>query len=198
MILSATEIQNALKVSSVDAMTTVIHLAVESWVKAQTGRNFEQTAFTDQAHDVDIDQDILFLSDQPVTTFTSLKEVQDRDSNGVPSSTRTVPKDEYLFDANAGIVQSLVGPFRPGVQTMLATYQAGYTSGEITGNSKDEVKIAKQLILSITQREWKLTSLNQRHMLSVNFGEESTLIMFDITQFERKMLNSLKLWPALK
>ena len=177
----------------------VIIKSIEAWLKAATGRLFEETTYTTEIHDVEAFQRLIRLSDYPVTAFTLLSKVIDRDTAGVVTL-ETIEKDAYVVTRNR--LESLIGPFPVGLQNLRATYTAGYTSAQITANSAatdlnsqtfDEVPIWKALELSIIAREWGLAKENKRHFSNINFGDESTTFSFDLDGGQRRLLYILKL-----
>lgn len=167
--------------------------SIEGWLKIAIGRAFEEATYTTEIHDVEPHQRTIFLSDRPVTTFTLLSKVVDRDSDGVVTL-ETIEKDAYVVTRNR--VESLTGPFPVGLQNLRATYTAGYTTSEITNTSEDEVAIWKALELSILAREWGLAKENKRHLSNINFGDESTTFNFDLDSGQRRLLYMLKLEGA--
>ncbi len=167
--------------------------SIEGWLKIATGRLFEETTYTKEVHDVEPFQRIIFLSDLPVTTFTLLEKVVDRDSDGVVTL-ETIEKDAYITSRDR--VESLIGPFPAGLQSIRATYTAGYKTAEITDTTTDEVAIWKALELSILAREWGLAKENKRHLSNINFGDESTTFSFDLDGGQRRLLYMLKLEGA--
>ncbi len=164
--------------------------SIEGWLKIATGRAFEEATYSVEIHDVEPHQRTIFLSDRPVTVFTLLSKVIDRDSDGVVTL-ETIGKDTYVVTRNR--VESLIGPFPVGLQNLRATYTAGYTPTEITDTSEDEVAIWKALELSIIAREWGLSKENKRHLSNINFGDESETFNFDLDSGQRRLLYMLKL-----
>jgi len=178
------------RTDAVGVEVNLLILSVEGWLRLVTGRNFEEQTYTKEIHDVEPFQSIVFLSDQPVTTFTLLEKVTDRDSAGVVTL-ETIDADEYVVTRNR--VEALGHHFPAGLQNIRATYTAGYTTAQITNTSSDEVAMWKALELSIIAREWGLAKENKRHIRNINFGDESETFNFDLDQWQRRLLYMLKL-----
>lgn len=141
------EVEAALDLKTAIDPATAVGLRVDLMVKGveadckqYCNRNFEQKTYSAERHDIDIDQDTVFLSDWPVTTFTSLEQITSLDDNGDPATTYTPPRKEYVVDLVAGLVLSLngcfpmSGLFPSGPQSLRLTYVAGYTALQIAGN----------------------------------------------------------------
>ena len=184
---------------SKDGPVDLMVKGIEAKIKTLTNRNFETVAFTQQPHDVDVDQDVIFLTEVPVTTFTSLDQVTSRDPvTGLPDGTQVINRDTYLVDNDAGIVQSLVGPFPRGRGAVLTTYQGGYTAGEIAGNTKMEILLLKELLMRIIDREWKIWDQGERHLASVSLGDQSFTLQTSMTKEDRKDISLLSLPVAFR
>jgi hypothetical protein len=174
------------------ARLELLVLGVESWLKEETGRAFEQATYTDEAYDIGQRQDSIILTDYPVTTFTSLKRVDSLASDGTPDTTTTLDADTYATYTDEGIVRLRSGYFSTGLKKYLLTYVAGYTTTQITNNSAAEVRIWKQLELGIIAREYGLAKKNKRHLRSISFGDESNTFQFDLDFMQQRLLNKLK------
>lgn len=194
-IESALSLSTAVNTDTADGkLVTMIDAAVEAYIQEETRRNWESLAYTDEAFDIEPGQCAILLTDRPVTIFTSLKEVLTLDpTTGAVATTYTILRDQYRVNMKAGIVESIAGAFPYGPQAMLATFTAGYLAAEISGSTKREIKILKHLMLSIIQREYKMRKEGLGHMSSMSFGEESASLQFNLTSFEAKLLNLLKL-----
>jgi hypothetical protein len=175
------------------AMIDLVVKAAEAFVKIECRRNFELIAITDQAFDIQPgDRDIL-LRDRPVTDLVSIGQVINRLDDGSVIISDYNP-GEYLLDADSGIVSLITGGYFPaGLQSVLVSYEAGYTPQEIQSNAANEILVLKQLCLSIIQNWFKKRLDQIGHMASVSFGAESVTITFDLTGDEKRLLNQLKL-----
>lgn len=169
----------------------VLIKAVEAFMKAETGRKFKETTYTAEIYDVIPEQEALFLSDHPVSVFTKLEWVTDRDNLGVVTL-ETITKDDYVVDLDGGILMSLSGAFPDGPQALRATYTAGYNATDITNSTKDEIAIWKLLELSLIAREWGLSKEPKRHLESISFGGEAPRFQFDLDPNQRRLLALLK------
>jgi hypothetical protein len=132
------------------AMITLVVKAAESHVKLETGRNFEETVFVGQAYDIAPNMKEFLLTDRPVISIESISEVTGRNQDGT-FTTRVIPAGEYVVDKGTGIVSKLTGYFMAGKQAVIVNWTAGYTPAEIEGSANSEIKVLKQLCLSITQ-----------------------------------------------
>lgn len=165
--------------------------AAEGFFKERAQRNFEQKTYTDQEFDIEPGDDTIFLSDYPVITFASLKEVLDRDDNGAVSSTRVISPRDYHVEKESGLVESLAGAFPSGRKVLLATYDAGYTPSEITANSRNEIQMAKDLLIGIIDKKVKFLKEHSRDVASVSLGDQSATIQFDLDGDQQRLLRML-------
>jgi hypothetical protein len=55
------------------AMITLVVKAAESQVKLETGRNFEEIAYVDQAYDIEPNTTEVLLTDRPVVSIQSVE-----------------------------------------------------------------------------------------------------------------------------
>src|SRR5262245_28114168 len=113
------------------AMIGLVVKAAESFIKIECRRSFEAASIQDETYDIEPgDRDIL-LRDRPITNLVSVAYVTNRLQNG-SFETATYFPGEYILDAEAGIVSLISGAyFPPGLQSVLVSYEAGYTPAEI-------------------------------------------------------------------
>src|SRR4030095_9850917 len=64
------------------AMITLVVKAAESQVKLETGRNFEEIVYVDEAYDIELNTTEVLLSDRPVVLIQSIEEVIGRVEEG--------------------------------------------------------------------------------------------------------------------
>ncbi len=196
------EVEQRLKRNNAIAEDETVALMVkgiEAKVKLLINRFFETQSFTQQAHDVDINQTVIFLTETPVTTFTTLEFVTSRDDlTGLPDGTQVLDRDTYFVDTDAGIVESLIGPFPRGRAAVLATYAAGYSAADISGNVKLEVLVMKELLLRILEREHKIWDQGERHLALVTLGDQSFTLQTQMTDEDKKDIILLSLPVAYR
>jgi hypothetical protein len=170
--------------------------AVEAFVKLKCGRNFEEVTYTDQPYDVEPGTRDLLLTDIPIQVLTSISEVIYRNEDG-SVVTQPIAVNRYVTDKAAGIISLLDGGiFNPGLQALRLTWKAGYTPAEITANANNEIRVLKQLCLSIIAHWFQMHKEGGGgHIQSISLptGEILT-ISFDLTPEERLMVNQLRRW----
>lgn len=198
----------------------IIVKAAERIIDNALDRVLFETTYTDEEYDISLEaswggivqrpSNIILLKQFPVTTFTSLKVVTDRDkTTGLPSSTTTLNKNEYNVDTDAGIITlyettfaqsdrlfpSFINPnslqsFPAGVARLLATYVAGYTEKTVP----DDLKL---LVLQMVARIHRLAKDNHFNVSAIqsDFGV-TTLLRTMFTPEELVILKSHKR-PAL-
>jgi hypothetical protein len=174
------------------AMIALVVEAAESQVKLETGRNFEQTIFVDEAYDIAPNQTELLLSDRPVVSIQSIEEVISRDEDGTVT-VRVIPAGQYVVNKATGIVSKLSGSFISGKQALLVSWTAGYTAQEITDSATSEIKVLKQLCLSITQNWHTKRTHGIGDYTTMSAPGESASFNFDFTPDEIRMINQLRI-----
>jgi hypothetical protein len=167
--------------------------AAEDFVKGECGRNFEEVTYVDQIYDVPPNTYSLFLTDRPIVELTSLAEVTVRNADGTVTTT-PITLDRYVYNKSSGIVSMLSGTFMPGLQNVRISWKSGYSAAQITGNAVPEIRVLKQLLLSIIAH-WHQTHKEggggHIQTISTPTGESLT-ISFNLTPEERRMIDQLK------
>lgn len=182
-----------------DEAVALMVKSIEAKVKTLINRNFEIQTFTQQPHDVEINQSVIFLTETPVVTFTTLEFVTSRDDGtGLPDGTQVLNRDTYFVDNDAGIIESLIGPFPRGRAAVLATYSAGYTAADISDNLKLEVLVMKELLLRMLDREFKIWDQGERHLALVTLGDQSFTLQQSMTEEDKQDINMLQLPVAFR
>lgn len=174
------------------AMLALVVNAAESHVKLETGRNFEETVYVDQAYDIVPNSMNLFLTDRPVISIESIAEVTGRYEDGT-LETRVLSPDEYVVYKAYGIVSMLYGSFTPGRQALIISWTAGYTAADIQASATSEIKVLKQLCLSITQNWHKKRKDGIGAYATMSAPNESASFNFDFTPDEQRMIDQLRL-----
>jgi hypothetical protein len=174
------------------AMITLVVKAAESQVKLETGRNFEETVFVDETYDIAPNTTDLLLSDRPVVSIESIEEVIGREEDGTVT-VRVIPAGQYVVNKATGIVSKLSGSFISGKQALLVSWTAGYTAQEITDSVNNEIKVLKQLCLSITQNWHKKRKDAIGLYATMSAPNESASFNFDFTPDEIRMINQLRI-----
>jgi hypothetical protein len=174
------------------AMITLVVKAAESHVKLETGRNFEQSVFIDEAYDIAPNTTDVLLTDRPVVSIQSIKEVTGRNSDGSPV-TRVLGASEYLVNTSNGIVSKVSGSFVSGKQALLVSWTAGYAPADITSSANNEIRVLKQLCLSILQNWHTKRKDGIGHYTTLSAPGESLSINFDFTPDEIRMINQLRI-----
>jgi hypothetical protein len=174
------------------AMITLVVKAAESQVKLETGRNFEEIVFVDEAYDIAPNTTDLLLSDRPVVSIESIEEVIGRDEEGIVT-VRVIPASQYVVNKATGIVSKLSGSFISGKQALLVSWTAGYTAQEITDSATSEIKVLKQLCLSITQNWHTKRKHGIGDYTTMSAPGESASFNFDFTPDEIRMINQLRI-----
>ncbi len=180
--------------NTIGVLETLVIESVEDMVEDYCGRKFELQEFEDEQYfirntSVVFDQVViaprleLRLKNRPVTEFTVLKTVSQRDdTTGEPVSPQTIPRSFYTVDFQAGIVKFKgpligldIGQFPILLQSgflsnpeieLLATYEAGY----------DEIpKRLKGAVLMIIQRIYKMTTGQSWHLTQSQTTGQSTV-----------------------
>src|SRR5262245_32176061 len=90
----------------------------ESFVKKETGRQFERSVIVGETYDIPPDTRDLLLSDRPVVSIQSIGEVETRSTDG-SVTVLVFELDEYVIDKEAGVVSLLSGTFTPGRQSIV-------------------------------------------------------------------------------
>jgi hypothetical protein len=174
------------------AMITLVVKAAESQVKLETGRNFEQTVFVDEPYDIAPNTTDLLLSDRPVVSIESIEEVIGREEDGTVT-VRVIPAGQYVVNKATGIVSKLSGSFISGKQALLVSWTAGYTPAEIEGSANNEIKVLKQLCLSITQNWYTKRDKGIGDYTTMSAPGESASFNLDFTPDEIRMINQLRI-----
>ncbi len=207
-------------ISSIAIKEQVIIRAAEDIVDNALDRVLFEETYTDEEYDINAEMmwggvlqkpsNRFRLLQYPVTTFTELKAVNDRDkTSGAVTSSTVLSKNEYhvklrngevtlfetVFTSSDRLWPSLVNAnslasFPSGTARLLATYKAGYT---LTTVPQD----IKLLILQLISRYHRLSVDNHFNVSTVesSFGI-SNLLRTMFTPEERVILNSYKR-PAL-
>lgn len=206
-------------VSTIDSMglkEVLIVQAAEKIMDNALDRILFEATYTDEAYDIGVEAswagvvqrpvNRFRLLQYPVTTFTELKGVTDRDpTSGDVTGSTTFNKNEYyvkLLDGTVTLFQTTFSSsdriwpsflnansllsFPAGTARLLATYKAGYTEKTVPMD-------IKLLILQIVSRYHRLVKDNHFNVNAVEstFGITSLLrTMF--TPEERVILNSYK------
>ena len=173
------------------ALISRVVRAAEAFVKTEARRTFELEDYVDEAYDIEPGMPDLLLSNRPVKSLFSIKYVISRGSDGSVQTSELAAGD-YVLDKTAGIVTLVYGWFPYGPQTVLVSWEAGYPLAEISLNANEEIRVLKQLCLSIAQNWYKKQKDQIGHMASVSFGDESVTINFDLTGDEKRLLNQLR------
>jgi hypothetical protein len=173
------------------ALISRIVLAAEAFVKRETGRRFERSVIEGEYYDVAPGTTDLLLSDRPVVSIESIGHVESRGDDGTVTS-RSLGLDEYVVNIESGIVSSLVGAFLPGRQSVVLDWTVGYTPEEIAANADDDIRILKQLCLSIIQNWYNKNKIGTQAS-SISFGDENATLTFGLTDDEKRLLNLLRL-----
>lgn len=163
----------------------------ESFVKKETGRQFERSVIVGETYDIPPDTRDLLLSDRPVVSIQSIGEVETRSTDG-SVTVLVFELDEYVIDKEAGVVSLLSGTFTPGRQSVVVDWTVGFTPTEITNNSDDDIRILKQLCLSIIQNWYNKNKIGTQ-AASISFGDENATLTFGLTDDEKRLLNLLRL-----
>ena len=174
------------------AMLTLVVGAAESHVKLETGRNFEETVFVDQAYDIPPNTTDLLLSDRPVVSIESIEEVTARNADG------------SCYDARdpGGRIRRQQGDRHPlealrvvhaGKQALLVSWTAGYTAPDITTARITRFKVLKQLCLSISQNWHTKRKHGIGDYTTLSAPGESASFNFDFTPDEIRMINQLRI-----
>ncbi len=198
---------------------TIVVKAAESMVDNALDRILFKATYTDEEYDIATELawagvvrpvNRFRLLQYPVTTFTSLKAVNDRDkTTGAITASTTLNKNEYhvktlngeitlyqtTFSSSDRLWPSLLNAnslasFPGGTARMIATYTAGYTDATVPFD-------LKFLILQLVARLHRLMKDNYFTVTAIesNFGM-TTLMRSMFTPEERVILNSYKR-PAL-
>ena len=174
------------------AMLTLVVKAAESHVKLETGRNFEETVFVDQAYDIAPNTTDLLLSDRPVVSIESIEEVTARYEDGTVT-TRVIPAGQYVVNNATGILSKLSGSFLAGKQVLLVSWTAGYAPADITTSANNEIRVLKQLCLSIVQNWHTKRKHGIGDYTTMSAPGESASFNFDFTPDEIRMINQLRI-----
>jgi len=165
--------------------------AAESFVKKETGRQFERVTIVGETYDIAPGTQDLLLSDRPIVSIESIGEVWSRNSDG-STTVDVLTSDEYLINSESGIVSLVSGNFTPGRQNIVLDWTVGYTPQEIATNADDEIRILKQLCLSIIQNWYNKNKIGTQ-AATISFGDESATLTFGLTDDEKRLLNLLRL-----
>ena len=168
----------------------LLRRAVESFVKAEVGRDFESAARA-QFFTIQRAQSVILLGDAPVSALTSVERVTSRSTAGVPTL-ETIDADGYVSDLDKGRLRNLNGGWPEGIDEVKVTYTAGYTAGNLTANANEEINLLKHLVLSLYAREWGLTKENKAHVRTISFGDESVTYKLEMDRMTRSIVRSLK------
>ena len=194
----------------------IIIKAAEDVVDNALDRTLSEATYTDEEYDIDAEMmwsgilqkpsNRFRLLQYPITDFTELKAVNDRDkTSGDVISSTVLSKNEYhvklrngevtlyetVFTSSDRLWPSLVNAnslasFPSGTARLLATYKAGYTLSTVPHD-------IKLLILQLISRYHRLSVDNHFNVSTVesNFGI-SNLLRTMFTPEERVILNSYK------
>jgi hypothetical protein len=173
------------------AMITLVVKAAESQVKLETGRNFELFVFLAQEYDIAPNTTDLLLSDRPVVTVDEINEVIARNSDGSIVKRKLEP-NEYVVDKATGIVSKLSGSFLAGKQALVIQWTSGYPADAIQNSATSEIKVLKQLCLSITQNWHNKRRHGAGPYTTLSAPGESASFNFDYTLDEQRMINLLR------
>jgi hypothetical protein len=104
-----------------------------------------------------------------------------------------IPPGQYAVNKATGILSKISGSFISGKQALLVSWTAGYTPADIAASATSEIKVLKQLCLSITQN-WHT---KRRHGIgdytTMSAPGESASFNFDFTPDEIRMINQLRI-----
>ena len=194
---SALQLKTAVSASTAEGKAILMLVrGIEAWVKLRINRNFKRAEYDRQEHEVDHDQPVLFLSDYPAT-LDKVEQVLGWNSDGTVSGVYQYQLNEVrLINRPPAAFVVMLAPdiaaaFPAGPSAVLATYQAGYSTAELSTGTLDEVAMMKNLLLSILQREYKLSSAQLRHTENIGFAGESAGIKYSLTTLEEQMLSML-------
>jgi len=191
VILTDTEIKQYLGLDAVDDKLSAIAGSVESWVKAETGRKFEEADYT-LYPDIYPGQDEIILPDCPVTAVSTFSAVIDRDSDG-SETLEAYNAGDYYLNEDLGILSMLCGAWLPpGRHTVKIVCTAGYTAEQFTANTLDEIRILKYLLKTMLAREYALAKDDKRHVASISYGDESTTYRFALDSTQKSFLYKLQ------
>jgi hypothetical protein len=174
------------------AMITLVVKAAESQVKLETGRNFELFVFLAQEYDIAPNTTDLLLSDRPVVTVDEINEVIGRNPDGSIVK-RKLEANEYVVNKATGIVSKLSGSFLAGKQALVIQWTSGYPADAIENSATNEIKVLKQLCLSITQNWHTKRKHGIGDYTTMSAPGESASFNFDFTPDEIRMINQLRI-----
>ena len=192
MILTSAEIKAYLGLeTNPDAKLLAIAGSIESWVKAETGRKFEEETFTEYPT-IYAGQEEILLSDAPVTEVSTFAAVVDRDTDG-NETLEAYNAGDYYLDSEKGIISMMCGVWLPvGRHTLKLVYTAGFTTEQLEANELDDVRILKYLLKTLLAREYALAKEDKRHVSSISFGDESTTFRFALDTTQKSFLYKLQ------
>lgn len=178
------------------------------------------TTYTDEPYDVKLElvwgsivqkpANIIRLLQLPVSTFTELKVVTDRDkTTGAVISSTTLNKNEYFVKLSSGIITlfetsfaaserlfpSFINPnslssFPAGVARLLATYVAGYDEKTVPHD-------IKLLILQIVGRMHRLVKDNHLNVTAIQSDFGVTTLLRTMFTPEEMMIIKFHRRPVL-
>ena len=134
----------------------------------------------------------VLLTDRPVVSIQSVKEVYGRFDDGTVT-TRVIPPGQYAVNKATGILSKISGSFISGKQALLVSWTAGYAPADIAASATSEIKVLKQLCLSITQNWHTKRKDGIGHYTTLSAPGESVSINFDFTPDEIRMINQLRI-----
>lgn len=172
----------------------IVHLldAIEARVRSVTGRRFEAASYSDVAIDVEPSRRRIVLPDRPIISWTSIKEVTELGTDGLPSDTYTVPKDEYAVDSTEGKLIRYSGCWISGPQSHLITCELGYSAEDIATPVDDDIRTLKNVIAAVLAREYKRFLEGVHHVNTMSFGDTSTSFRIFLLPLEEAQLVDLK------
>jgi hypothetical protein len=174
------------------AMITLVVEAAESQVKLETGRNFELFVFLEQEYDIEPNTTEVLLTDRPVVTIDEINEVTGRNSDGSIVK-RKLAANEYVVNKATGIISKLSGSFISGKQALVIQWTGGYPADAIQNSATNEIKVLKQLCLSITQNWHTKRKHGIGDYTTMSAPGESASFNFDFTPDEIRMINQLRI-----
>jgi hypothetical protein len=191
VILTDTEIKEYLGLDAMTDKLTAISGSVESWVKAETGRKFEETTYTTYP-EIHPGQDEIILPDRPVTELSVFSAVVSRDDDG-SETLEAYNAGAYFLDGDTGIISMLYGARLPlGRHRVKCVCKAGFTEAQITAAELDDIRNVKYLIKTLLSREYALSKDEKRHVSSISYGDESTTYRFALDSFQKSLVYKLQ------
>jgi len=191
VILSETEIKEYLGLDEVSDKLAAIEEGIESWVKGETRRKFEQATYTEYPT-IYPGQDEIILSDAPATAISTFSTITDIDDDGT-ETLEAYNAGDYYLDEDKGIISMLRGAWLPpGRHTVKLVYTAGFTIAQFTAGELDDIRILKLLLKTLLAREYALAKDDKRHVASISYGDESTTYRFALDATQKSLLYKLQ------